>query len=104
MKPEARVFEITSLTKKISFNYHFNEFFELKYCFWQAEFECVTYLLLTGICHLLAACWPLIILNFIWICIPRCEIVSSEQARCSRKWQNTDFDNRNPLRMRKGVS
>ena len=72
MKPEARVFEITSLTKKISFNYHFNEFFELKYCFWQAEFECVTYLLLTGICHLLAACWPLIILNFIWICIPRC--------------------------------
>ena len=27
MKPEARVFEITSLTKKISFNYHFNEFF-----------------------------------------------------------------------------
>ena len=51
MKPEARVFEITSLTKKISFNYHFNEFFELKYSFWQAEFECVTYLLLTGICH-----------------------------------------------------
>ena len=68
MKLEARVFEITSLTKKISFNYHFNEFFELKYCFWQAEFD----LLLTGICHLLAACWPLIILNFIWICIPRC--------------------------------
>ena len=72
MKPEARVFEITSLTKKINFNYHFNEFFELKYCFWQAEFECVTYLLLTGICHLLAACWPLIILNFVWICIPQC--------------------------------
>ena len=54
MKPEARVFEITSLTKKISFNYHFNEFFELKYCFWQAECECVTYLLLTGICCMLA--------------------------------------------------
>ena len=48
MKPEA----ITS-------HYHFNEFFELKYCFWQAEFECVTYLLLTGICHLLAAYWNL---------------------------------------------
>ena len=48
MKPEARVFEMTSLTKKIIFNYHFNEFFELKYCFWQAEFECVTYLLHAG--------------------------------------------------------
>ena len=50
MKPEARVLEITSLTKKISFNYHFNEFFELKYIF-----------LASGIrmCHLLAAYWNL---------------------------------------------
>ena len=31
MKPEARVFEITSPTKKISNNYHFNEFLQFKY-------------------------------------------------------------------------
>ena len=26
-----------------------------------------------------------------------------EQARCSKRWQNTDLDNRKPLRMKKGV-
>ena len=31
MKPEARVSEITSLTKKISLNYHLNKFSQLKY-------------------------------------------------------------------------
>ena len=34
MKPEARVFEITSPTKKINFNCHLNKFSELKYFFW----------------------------------------------------------------------
>ena len=46
MKPEARVFEITSPTN-ISLNYHFNKFYELKYCFWYAECQSVTYLLLS---------------------------------------------------------
>ena len=32
MKPEARVFEITSPTKKISSNYHFDEFSQFKSC------------------------------------------------------------------------
>ena len=31
MKPEAQVFEITSLTKKISLNYHLNKFFQFNY-------------------------------------------------------------------------
>ena len=31
MKPVARVFEITSPTKKISLNYHLNKFSQLKY-------------------------------------------------------------------------
>ena len=65
-------------------------------------------------CHLLAAYWNL---SPTWCMLATDNtefhldmhttvpyIVSSEQARCSRKWQNTDFDNRNPLRMRKGVS
>ena len=34
MKPEARVFEISSPTKKVSLNYHLDKFSELKYCFW----------------------------------------------------------------------
>ena len=46
MKPEARVFEITSPTN-ISLNYHLNKFYELKYCFWYAECQSVTYLLLS---------------------------------------------------------
>ena len=31
MKPEARVFEITSPTKKIGLNYHLNKFFQFNY-------------------------------------------------------------------------
>ena len=31
MKPEARVFEITSRTKKINLNYHLNKFSQLNY-------------------------------------------------------------------------
>ena len=31
MKPEARVFEITSPTKKITFNYHLNKFSQFRY-------------------------------------------------------------------------
>ena len=34
MKPEVRVFEITSPTKKISRNYHYNRFSEFKYMFY----------------------------------------------------------------------
>ena len=34
LKPEARVFEISSPTKKVSLNYHLNKFSELRYCFW----------------------------------------------------------------------
>ena len=36
--------------------------------------------------------------------LPTSYIVSSEQARCSRRWQNTDFDKQKLLTMRKGVS
>ena len=42
VNPAAQVFEITSLTKKISF---LNKFSELKYCFWYAACESVAYLL-----------------------------------------------------------
>ena len=35
MKPEARVFEIISPTKKISRNYHYNKFSEFKYVFFE---------------------------------------------------------------------
>ena len=95
MKPEARVFEITSLTKKISLNYHLNKFFELKYCFFWAE--CL------GICHLHAACQLPIILNFHLINLhstlfPTSCIVSSEEALCARRWQDTDFDNRKSVK------
>ena len=33
MKPKARVFKLTSPTKKISLNYHLNKFSKLRYCF-----------------------------------------------------------------------
>ena len=36
MKPEARVFEITYPTKKISGNYHFNKFPEFKHILFEA--------------------------------------------------------------------
>jgi len=49
MKPEARVFEISSPTKKINRNYHFNKFSKFKYFIWDEECEPVTYLMLAGL-------------------------------------------------------
>ena len=46
MKPEARVFEISSPTTKISLNLSFEYVSELKYCLWYAE--SVIYLMLAG--------------------------------------------------------
>jgi len=36
MKPEAQVFEISSSTKKICRNYHYNKFSEFKYVLFEA--------------------------------------------------------------------
>ena len=36
MKPEARVFEITSPTKKICLNYHLNKFSQFNYIIFEA--------------------------------------------------------------------
>ena len=88
MKPEARIFEITSPKRKISLNYHLNKFPELKYCLWYAECESITYLLLI-----------IISVVFAFHVVPASCIVSLEQARCSRRGQNTDLDNRKPLKM-----
>ena len=49
MIAEARGLEITSLTKKICRNYHFNKFFAFKYFLWDMECEPVTYLLFAGL-------------------------------------------------------
>ena len=49
MIAEARGLEITSLTKKICRNYHFNKFSALKYFLWDMECEPVTYLLFAGL-------------------------------------------------------
>ena len=77
MKSEARGFEITSPTKRISRNYHFNKFSEFKYFVWDVECEPVTYLLLVS-------------LRYYFICI-QCHnqfhivtelFVTSEQASC----------------------
>ena len=48
MKPEARIFEITSPTKKISSNYHFDEFSQFK-SFYSRRGMCSS--------HLLARLW-----------------------------------------------
>ena len=51
MKPEARVFEITSPTKKISRNYNFNKFSEFKHISYlrRGMSGPVTYLVLPGV-------------------------------------------------------
>ena len=49
MKPEARVFEITSPANKVSLNCKLNTLSALKYCFWYAKCESATYLLLAGL-------------------------------------------------------
>ena len=77
MKSEARGFEITSPTKRISRNYHFNKFSEFKYFVWDVECEPVTYLLLVS-------------LRYYFFCIQchnQCHIVTelfvtSEQVSC----------------------
>ena len=53
MKPEARVFEITSPTKKISRNYNFNKFSEFKHISYlrRGMSRPVTYLVLPGVLH-----------------------------------------------------
>ena len=51
MKPEARVFEITSPTKNISRNYNFNKFSEFKHISYlrRGMSGPVTYLVLPGV-------------------------------------------------------
>ena len=53
MKPEARVFEITSPTKKISRNYNFNKISEFKHISYlrRGMSGPVTYLVLPGVLH-----------------------------------------------------
>ena len=75
--------------KKISLNYHLNKLFQLKYCLWWPECEFVTCMLVTDntdfFLHLLFT-----------LLLPSC-IVSIEQTRCLRRWQNTVFENQKHL-------
>ena len=77
MKPEARVFEITSPTKKISRNYNYNKFFET----WDV--------------NLSPTCWSVIFFHL--HSMPRCYLTvcdfsANEHVASQCRWQSTDLD------------
>ena len=68
MKHEARVFEITSPTKKISWNYHLNKFSQFNYYFWDVKNvwsskKCVW---CAWSYHLIAALWQFLKIIINW--------------------------------------
>ena len=77
MKPEARVFEITSPTKKISRNYNFNKFSEFKHIshLRRGMSGPVTYLVLP---YVLAFNATSVLLGYVYLCI--CDF--RKQTRC----------------------
>ena len=74
IKPEARVFEITSPTKKISLNYHLN-----KVNAWSSE-QCAW------------CAWSYHRSAALWQFLPSCLSVLGEHVASLSKWQSADLD------------
>ena len=87
MKSEARVFEITSPTKKISLNYHFNKFSQFKCYIWRRQ-----------MCMFLKKspyCCAATIFEYSSTdvtLLPSCLSVLREHVVSQRKWQSADLD------------
>ena len=82
IKSEARVFEITCPTKKVSLNYHLNKFSQFRYYIWDVKYDPTTELLRY---------------DFFWIFIDvtlltSCLSVLSEHIASQSKWQSADLD------------
>ena len=78
MKPKVRVFEITSPTKKISWNYHLNKVSQFNYYIW--DMKCAwSY-------HLTAALWQFLNIH---------ELMSCWYLAVCQSWANTLFQKAN---------
>ena len=88
MKHEARVFEITSPTKKISLNYHLNKVSQFNYYIWDVKCAWCAWSY-----HLTAALWQFLnIRQLMSRCYLACLSVLSEHVASQSKWQSADLD------------
>ena len=106
MKPEARVFEITSPTKKISLDYHLNKFSQFKYCIW--DVKCAwSSKKMCMICMILSPYWCAVTIfeysSTDVMLLPSCLSVLSEPVASQSKWQSADLDLLTLAKKRKSV-
>ena len=88
MKHEARVFEITSPTKKISLNYHLNKVSQFNYYIWDVKCAWCAWSY-----HLTAALWQFLNIHQLTSrCYPACLSVLSEHVASQNKSQSADLD------------
>ena len=88
MKHEARVFEITSPTKKISLNYDLNKVSKFNYYLWDVKCAWCAWSY-----HLTAAWWQFLNIHQLMSrCYLACLSVLSEHVASQSKWQSADLD------------
>ena len=99
MKHEARVFEITSPTKKISLNYHLNKVSQFNYYIWDVKCAWCAWSY-----HLTAALWQFLNIHQLMSrCYLACLSVLSERVASQSKCQSADLDLLKLAKKRKSV-
>ena len=94
MKPEARVFEITSPIKKISSNYHLNKFSQFNHYIWDVKYAWSSKKMCMMRMILSPNCCAVTIFEYSTtdVTLPSCLSVLSEHVASQSKWQSADLD------------